>query len=137
MATDLFDSSGDAIEERQEYQNKPFKVLSCGRTVPTDATAGYAKGCLFLHLDGGSADVLYVNTGTTASCDFDNIGIMAGYKARGTSTNKWDFSARDPDNTLIVFPTDNTHITSGKPLGRIAVAIGANHSIAYIPVYCA
>ena len=46
-----------------------------GNTVPTDATAGYAIGCLFHHTDGGDATALYVNEGTAASCDFNAITV--------------------------------------------------------------
>lgn len=42
-----------------------------GATVPSDATAGYAKGCIFIDTDGGAGTTLYVNEGTAASCDFN------------------------------------------------------------------
>jgi len=51
-------------------------ILQCyGKTVPTDATVNkYAPGCLFFHVDGsGLVDVLYMNVGTYASCNFDPI----------------------------------------------------------------
>jgi len=52
-------------------------MLAWGTTVPTDATTGYAPGCIFIHTDGsGYADVLYGNQGTKASCNFD--AILAG-----------------------------------------------------------
>lgn len=45
-----------------------------GTTVPTDATAGYAPGCIFHHTDGATgATVLYVNVGSSTSCDFDPV----------------------------------------------------------------
>ena len=48
-----------------------------GGTVPTVATPGYAKGCLFRYTGGTSIDtVLYVNVGTVASCDF-NVAILS------------------------------------------------------------
>jgi hypothetical protein len=46
--------------------------FSEGTTVPTDATAGYAKSAIFIHTDAsGIADSLYVNVGTVSSCNFD------------------------------------------------------------------
>lgn len=46
-----------------------------GDTVPTDATSGYATGCVFHHTDGGAGTALYVNEGTLASCDFDAASV--------------------------------------------------------------
>lgn len=46
-------------------------VLSAGDTVPTDGWAGYATGCLFIHLDGGAGTALYVNEGSVTSANFD------------------------------------------------------------------
>lgn len=53
-------------------------ILDCyGNTVPTDGTAGYAVGCIFRHMDGGSVNaILYVNAaGTTTSCNFDAAAV--------------------------------------------------------------
>jgi hypothetical protein len=48
-------------------------ILLCyGATVPTDGTAGFATGCIFIHSDGDTAGTLvYVNEGSVTSCDFD------------------------------------------------------------------
>jgi len=55
----FFDSSGDVIWAR-------------GATVPTDASTGFAVGCLFIDTTGGGNTTLYVNEGTAASsCDFN------------------------------------------------------------------
>jgi hypothetical protein len=42
-----------------------------GTTVPTDTTAGYPKGAIFLKTDGGANTTLYVNEGSSTSCDFN------------------------------------------------------------------
>lgn len=48
-----------------------FGVLDAfGVTVPADASAGYATGCVFRHTDGGDSTALYVNEGTNTSCSF-------------------------------------------------------------------
>ena len=51
------------------------KILwATGTEVPTDNTAGYAKGCLFVDTNVAAATTgLYVNVGTTALCDFDAV----------------------------------------------------------------
>jgi hypothetical protein len=52
-------------------------LFASGATVPTDATAGYQKGCIFQHTDGtGAGDVFYINEGTVASCDFNAISAL-------------------------------------------------------------
>jgi len=50
-------------------------LFAWGTTVPSDATAGYAVGCLFLHTDGAAGSALYCNEGTAASCDFDAVTV--------------------------------------------------------------
>lgn len=49
------------------------KVLCRGTSVPTDNTAGYAKGCLFQKTNGGVGTTLYVNEGTNLLCDFNTV----------------------------------------------------------------
>jgi len=45
-----------------------------GITVPTDATAGYMKNAIFSDSNvAGGTSGLYVNVGTTASCNFDLV----------------------------------------------------------------
>ena len=47
-------------------------IIAGGATVPTDATAGYLKGCLFLYSGGTTLDTTwYMNIGSATSCDFD------------------------------------------------------------------
>lgn len=53
-----------------------YVSYASGATVPTDAEAGYAKGCIFIQTDGGVSSTLYVNEGTYTSCDF-NTGNVA------------------------------------------------------------
>lgn len=49
-----------------------FTVLAHGAAAPTDGTAGYAKGCIFIDTTGAA---VYVNEGTTTSCDFDLVSV--------------------------------------------------------------
>jgi hypothetical protein len=46
-------------------------LLAYGTTVPADASAGYATGCLFIHTDGGENTAIYVNDGSKTSSDFN------------------------------------------------------------------
>jgi hypothetical protein len=49
-------------------------VFYCSKTVPPDATVGYAPGCVCLKLDGTTSTAIYINRGTLASCDFNALG---------------------------------------------------------------
>lgn len=54
------------------------KLYARGATVPADASTGYAKGCLFVHTDNSdNSDILYVNIGTAASCNFNAITVAS------------------------------------------------------------
>jgi len=57
------------------YKTENGILIAYGITVPTDATAGYDIGCIFIHTDGGDATALYVNEGTAAECDFNAITV--------------------------------------------------------------
>ena len=54
-----------------------YSHLAHGVTVPADASAGYAVGCIFQHTDGGDGTALYVNEGTITSSDFNAITVAA------------------------------------------------------------
>ena len=60
---------------RVVYKIEDGILIAYGNTVPTDETAGYAIGCIFIHTDGGDGTALYVNEGTAASCDFNAITV--------------------------------------------------------------
>lgn len=83
-------------------------ILACGTTVPTDATTGYATGCLFLHTDGGNNDALYVNEGTASSCDFNLTAVDVGIDLTGlTATVSEINQACDESANVEVVTTTN------------------------------
>lgn len=53
-----------------------YVLLATGATVPSDAEAGYAKGCLFIQTDGEANTTLYLNEGSETSADF-NVGTAS------------------------------------------------------------
>lgn len=62
-----------------------------GATVPTDGTAGFAPGCLFLKRAGTVGAALYINEGSKTSCAFkalpENPVVPASSRiARGVAT---------------------------------------------------
>jgi hypothetical protein len=47
-------------------------VLRCSGTVTImDAGSGYAAGCLYIKTDGSIGTTLWVNEGSSSSCDFN------------------------------------------------------------------
>lgn len=49
-------------------------LIATGLTVPTDATSGYAKGCLFIDTDVATGTTgLNCNKGTNTSCQFTAV----------------------------------------------------------------
>jgi len=55
------------------YKTEDGIVLAYGTTVPTDATTGYAEGCIFIHVDGTTGTAVYINEGSDTSCDFNAV----------------------------------------------------------------
>jgi NADPH-dependent curcumin reductase CurA len=60
-------------KSRVLFNQSGHGIIAQGTTVPTDATAGYATGCLFFQNDGTEDTALYVNDGSATSCDFNAI----------------------------------------------------------------
>lgn len=128
MATDLGDPRGGHLTERTHASGIARNMLMSGTTVPTDAASGYTTGCVFVHIDGGSATAIYVNVGTSVSANFDPMASIP--------TN---YSSLGADNTLMVFPSDSTDVTGFNVAGRIAVKLpssdGTGSTLRWIPVY--
>jgi len=77
--------AGDATPQRI-YRSIDGVMQAYGTTVPTDGTSGYAKGCVFHHVDGGARDRLYVNDGTGTSCNFNPI--LSGAPSRAATSGR-------------------------------------------------
>ena len=87
--------------------------LARGTTIPTDGTAGYCPGCLFIHTDGsGAADLTYRNDGTLASCDFNALTgtDLSALAATAAEINRVaDVSARVVNATADLTVVEATH----------------------------
>lgn len=57
------------------FDGSDKKLVCTGTSVPADAGAGYAKGCIFIDTDATGAGT-YFNAGTTASCKFRPVGTL-------------------------------------------------------------
>lgn len=60
-----------------EYDSAGLVVRCKGTSKPTDGTAGYATGCIFIDTDSGIGGTYYINEGTGTSCDFNEMGTGA------------------------------------------------------------
>ena len=66
------------------YNTEDGILEARGKTVPPDATSGYAPSCIFHHVDGSNNTVLYVNVGTKASANFDQLSAVVNGQAHIT-----------------------------------------------------
>lgn len=57
------------------FKSEDGILLCYGITKPTDGTAGYAIGCLFMHTDGDDGTSLYVNEDTATECEFNAVTV--------------------------------------------------------------
>jgi hypothetical protein len=78
-------ASGTTPEKFFTLPNSGGCMLAYGTTVPSDATAGYAVGALFIHTDGGATTALYRNVGSATSCNFDEISAFSSLTADSIS----------------------------------------------------
>lgn len=85
------------------------KVLEArGANVPTDADAGYAKGCIFIKTDGGVATTTYINEGSSTSADFNAVESSA---------------------STVTSVTAGAGLTGGGTEGALTLAVGAGTGI--------
>lgn len=132
--TNLHDDQGYIFEEDMHSNNITRTLFRIGTTVPADGTAGYTHGAIFCDIDGGSASALYVNVGSSISCNFDAILVN-----QQSVANNLDFGNIGTTSTVFLIPVDRNNPVAGKNVaGRLAVAFGeAGSSVVYIPVYYA
>ena len=129
MASNLSDSQGYILRETKSGWDS--LILAEGKTVPADASTGYGTGCVFIHVDGGSATAVYINIGSSVSANFDPIGVIP-----------LNVSSLGAGNTILFLPTDTTGAgvttLAYNIAGRIAVqmptATGTGSTMRYIPV---
>lgn len=88
-------------------------VTRCkGTTVPTDADAGFAKGCTFVKTNGAVATTVYINEGSETSADFNAIESSASTITGVTAGNGLTGGGTEGTVTLNVANTDG-NITVG------------------------
>lgn len=112
-------------------------LRATGTTVPTNATAGYAKSALFIKTDASTGvGGLYENIGTTSSCNFNLIGsITAGEitLARGNllvGNSSGVAAALDANDSGKILVGDGTDLASVAVSGDATLAANGAITIA-------
>lgn len=83
-------------------------LLAAGTTVPADASAGYATGCIFFHTDGGENTAIYVNDGSGTSSDFNALGTTGPLAALTAQLTTITHAAPAADDFAIQSVTQTT-----------------------------
>lgn len=109
-------------------------VLRCKGTITvTDAGAGYAKGCVYIKTDGSITTTVFINEGTTTSCDFNAIessastvtGVVAGNGLTGGGTEGTvTLNVAVADSSITVAADAISVATGGITNTKVADSIG-------------
>lgn len=99
MSTNLFDDLNQAL-----CDEKGYITVAKGTTVPTDGTAGYQVGCLFMKTNGSKSNALFVNEGSTTSSDFNSVGGGNLITDKVTLTNAEIKALRATPKSLVAAP---------------------------------
>lgn len=67
---------GTPVVNVLEYDSSGMVTRATGASVPTDADAGYAKGCRFIKTGGSLGSTEYINEGSATSADFNACGSV-------------------------------------------------------------
>jgi len=107
-----------------DYDNSDKVLRASGATVPTDADAGYAKGCVFIQTDGTIGSTIYINEGSSSSADFNALGGGGSGGIAGTLNQTYEngrtievdsgaITVTDAQATEHTFDIDKTGTGSG------------------------
>lgn len=87
-------------------------LIAYGDTVPTDASTGYAPGCIFLKTNGSThSTIVYANIGTKASSNFDAMHVVPTGAALTTALTTITIAdaAGTPDYALQALTTSSPY----------------------------
>lgn len=93
-------------------------LTAAGPTKPTDATPGYAPGCLFFDTNAAAGSQWYVNVGSKASCNFDLFSGSADLSALLATTTELNRAA-DVSTRLVPCTASTLAVTVAEHDGKI------------------
>jgi len=118
-----------------EKDSAGFVTRCKGTVTVTDAGAGYAKGCIYVKTDGATATTVFINEGSTTSCDFNAIessastvtGVTAGDGLTGGGTEGTVSLAVNPDNSTLEINADAVRVKdAGITAAKLATAVAGD-----------
>lgn len=124
-----------------QYDESGYYLLCAGTTPPTDAGAGFAKGCKFIDTNASAGNIEYRNEGTTSSCNFDLVAsgsvVAMGGDISGNSDNATvaaingiDVSTLAATNAYIIKGDGTKFVSSTLDNAGIVAKSGAQTGIA-------
>lgn len=95
-------------------------ILASGTTIPTLASSGYAKGCLFFKTDATLGyGAIYINVGSNTSCAFSRLAAPPWADGRSAIT------ACAADTTLTAATCAGLNVTNTGASGTVVLTLPA------------
>lgn len=98
------------------------KMFAWGTTVPTDGTAGYGPGCIFIDQNAAAGSQMFINEGSVTSCDFNAVVSIS---CAATLTNK---TLTSPTLAGSITDTSTKTITGSQTVSRGATLVEADYN---------
>lgn len=109
------------------YDSSGYVSFASGTTVPVDAEAGYAKGCIFIDTNASAGSIFFINEGSYTSCDFNGIATPTNYVDLTTAqTIAGAKKLIDPLNYSLLTTADNIAYVSDFPISSLQNGIVIN-----------
>jgi len=89
-------------EEGAIFGQSGKKWFAGSAVVPSDGSAGYEPGCVYVHTDGVAGTALYINDGTGTSCDFNAMSAAGGIDLNGLTATAAELNAHADASGRIV-----------------------------------
>lgn len=114
MATNLTDDEGKIL-----HDNGGDILFATGTSAPSDASSGYAVGCIFQATSGAVGEVLFTNVGTTSSCNFDVVQAAGGALTVRTTRVAANYTVLSTDCHINVNSTAELRFSANPTTGQI------------------
>lgn len=99
-----------------------------GTTVPSDASSGYAPGCIFVDQDASAGSQFYINEGSATSCDFNPLSSTSGSFTSITTTN---LTTTNANVSGVLTAGNGATIVANTGNGGLKVGTAANQKMGF------